>query len=430
MGRDLFTGLPLETRLQIFRLATIKPSQAEDTRAEYRPFDPVALRDRDWSNSNQAALSVKANIVLVCKEWKSIATEMLYECIRIRHGTHNLLSALESTRYSSPDNTSGIEFEYDYGRWVQRVEISPEIMDFDPFNPYPLLRILQCCPFVQTIVRSSIVLGSGGIALGFVRLPPGTTFPSFPSVRRIDWWLSGIASFGARTSLDGVYGFLGELVAHSPKLDYLTLSGSDDSLFTSNFRANPFGSNFGPFNSLTTLRLETENVDLKPSLLLPNLSRLIVGVVYPGTKEILNTYGHQIRVLEFIVIQPESIPLYNRRIEPLASIDALKACPNLEELNAHLGTGNILFEEAVKTGVRLPIHLNSLRCIRIQLDDSPLLTSIILGHVIRQYLHCPALERIVLCGGTRQAWEENPVFPLLEKHISETRFLSLEFQGY
>jgi hypothetical protein len=96
-GRDLFNELPPETRLQIFRLATIKPSQAEDTRAEYRPFDPVALRDRDWSNSHQTALCVKATIVLVCKEWKSIVTEMLYECIRIRHGTHNLLSALEST---------------------------------------------------------------------------------------------------------------------------------------------------------------------------------------------------------------------------------------------------------------------------------------------------------------------------------------------
>jgi hypothetical protein len=425
MGRDLFNELPLETRLQIFRLATIKPSQAEDTRAEYRPFDPVALRDRDWSNSNQTALSVKATIVLVCKEWKSIATEMLYECIRIQHGTHNLLSALESTRYSSPDVTSGVEFEYEYGRWVRRVEISPAIMDFDPFNPYPLLRILQCCPFVQTIVRSSTVLGSGGIALGFVRLPPGTVFPSFPSVRRIDWWLSSLASFG-RTSSNSVYGFLGELVAHSPGLDYLTLSGCGDGLFVSNVSADPFGSSCIPFKSLTTLRLEDENIDLKPSLLLPNLSRLIVGMVFGGTKKILSTFGHQIRVLEFIVTHSRPMTFDIRRMNPLASIDILKACPNLEELNARLSTGDILFQEAVKTGVPIPLH--SLRSIRIHLDDSPLLTAISFGHFIRQYLLCPALESIVLCGGTRQAWEENPVFPILEKHISGTRFLSLEFQ--
>jgi hypothetical protein len=421
-GKDLFDELPPETRLQIFRLATIKPSQAEDTRAEYRPFDPVALRDRDWSNSHQTALCVKATIVLVCKEWKSIAIEMLYECIRIRHGTHNLLSALESTRCSSPDVASDVEFEYDYGRWVRRVEISPEIMDFDPFNPYPLLRILQCCPFVQTIVRSPIVLGSGGIALGFVRLPPGTIFPSFPSVRRIDWWLPGSES----NVRGGVYGFLGELAAHCPGLDYLTLSGGGHRLIPPNVVADPpFGRNSGPFNSLTTLRLEAETLHSiiipKSAFLLPNLTHLILGGVYGSANTILQRYGHQIRVLEFVIIHSSAADYFF-----FSNIDILKACPNLEELNAHLGTGDTLFLEG-KSAV-VPIPLNSLRSIRIHLDDSSPSTAANFGHFIRQYLFCPALKCIVLCGGTRQAWEENPVFPILEKYISTKRSLSLEFQ--
>ena len=423
-GRDLFNELPPETRLQIFRLATIKPSQAEDTRAEYRPFDPVALCDRDWSNSHQTALCVKVTIVLVCKEWKSIATEMLYECIRIRHGTHNLLSALESTRRPSPDVASNVEFEYDYGRWVRRVEISPEIMDFDPFNPYPLLRILQCCPFVQTIVRSCIVVGSGGIALGFVRLPPGTVFPSFPSVKRIDWWLPTSQSNG----YGGVYAFLGELAAHCPGLDYLTLSRGGYRLNPPHVDADPpFGRNSGPLNSLTTLRLEAETLNSiiipESTFLLPNLTRLILGGVYGSTNKILQRYGHQIRVLEFIIIYS---PAADDFLFANSNIDILKACPNLEELNGHLRTGDKLFSGGKSTGV--PIPLNSLRSIRIHLDPPPS-TPANFGHFICQYLLCPVLERIVLCGGTRQAWEKNPVFPILEKYISTKRpWISLEFQ--
>jgi hypothetical protein len=268
---------------------------------------------------------------------------------------------------------------------------------------------------------------SRGIALGFVRLPPGTIFPSFPSVRRIDWWLSGNES----NVRGGVYGFLGELVAHCPGIDYLTLSGDGHRLFFPNVVADPpFGRNSGPFNSLTTLRLEAETLDSiilpeSTSFLLPNLTRLILGGVYTSTNNILQRYGHQIRVLEFVVIHSSTAVLVSSRYVPLSSIDILKVCLNLEELNAQLSTGDTLFKEVKRTGV--PIPLNSLRIIRIHLDDSPLSTAPNFGYFIRQYLLCPVLERIVLCGGTRQSWEENPVFPILE-YISETRFLSLEFQ--
>jgi len=418
--RDLFNELPQETRLQIFRLATIKPSQTEDTRAEYRPFDAVALGDRDWSHSNQIALRVKATIVLVCKEWKALATEMLYECIRIRHGTHNLLSALESTRYSNPD-PAGVKVEYDYGRWVRRIEVSSEIRDFDPLNPYPLLRIIQCCPFVQTIVRLYHV-----ISLGPVRLSPGTLFPKFPSIRRIDWWLSGIASQNFRTVAGGICGFFGQLIAHSPALDYLTLSGGSASFLSPRISADPFGGASEPFNSLTTLRLEgggAESIIVPESMPpLPNLTRLILGGVYASTIKVLERYGHQIRVFEFLVIH-SFMPLFDRHrdTDPLTTGDVLKACPNLEELNLRLGS-TPLSDNRITV---VPIPLNSLRSIRIQLDHSPTPG---VGDFIRKYVRCPVLERIVLCGGTRQAWEENPVFPILEKYISENRYLSLEFQ--
>lgn len=257
--------------------------------------------------------------------------------------------------------------------------------------------------------------------LGFVRLPPGTIFPSFPSVRRIDWWLLGNES----NVRGGVYGFLGELAAHCPGLDYLTLSGSGHRLIPPDIIADPpFGRNSGPLNSLTTLRLEAEtlhSIILPDSgFLLPNLTRLVLGGVYGPADKLLLRYGRQIRVLEFVIIYSSAADYYF-----LSTIGILKECPNLEELNAHLGTGDTLFLEG--TGAVIPIPLNSLRIIRIHLDDSPQLTAPNFGHFIRQYLFCPALERIVLCGGTRQAWEENPVFPILEKYISTKRSLSLEF---
>jgi hypothetical protein len=381
------------------------------------------------------ALAIKATIVLVCKAWKSIATEMLYECIRIRHGTHNLLSALESTRYSNPDVASGSEFEFDYGRWVRRIEISTEILDFDPFNPLPLLHILQCCPLVQTVVRSCDKLGSGGSALGSVRRPPGMKFPSFPSIKRIDWWLRGVASRRPGTEVDGISGFLGELVVHSPSLNYLTLSGGGDSLFSAIVGMQPFGGRSGPFNSLTTLRLETKDSHAfftEPTPLLPNLSHLILGLVYPGVRQFLGTYGHQIRVLEFVDIDtsPYLVPM-NHTVGPLITTDVLKACPNLQELNTRLSTGNILFAETIINSA--PILLKSLTSIRIQLDDASALTRFDFATFIRYSLICPALERIVLCGA-RQAWEKLYVgLPILIDHISQTRildtrFISLEYQ--
>jgi len=417
--RDLFNELPQETRLQIFRLATIKPSQAEDTRAEYRPFDAVALRDRDWSHSNQIALRVKATIVLVCKEWKALATEMLYECIRIRHGTRNLLSALESTRYSNPD-LAGVKIEYDYGRWVRRIEISSEILDFDPLNPYTLLCIIQCCPFVQTIVRLF-----HGISLGPVRLPPGTLFPS---IRRIDWWLSSIASQNSRTAAGGTYGFFGQLIAHSPGLDYLTLSGGDAGLLSQRISADPFGGTSGPFNSLTTLRLEGDGAEsiIVPESMppLPNFNRLVLGGVYASAKKVLQKYGHQIRVLEFVFTHSYAPFLDGRFDFDMGITDVLKACSNLEELNLPPRSlpPALSADKVPITGV--PIHLNSLRSIRIQLDPS---SRTGVGDFIRKDILCPVLERIVLYGGTRQAWEENSEFPILERYISENRILSLEF---
>ncbi|KDR81925.1 hypothetical protein GALMADRAFT_135315 [Galerina marginata CBS 339.88] len=412
----LFNELPAEIRLGIFRLATMKKSQHEDTSLDYRPFEAVPLRDRDWSKSAQRALDVKMTIVLVCKEWKKIATEMLYECIRIEHGTDHLLSALEGHADAPLDN----------GKWVRRIEISPVIADFDPFNPLPLLRIMERCPLVETIVRPCIS-ESGGATLGNVRLPPGTEFPTFTSVKRIEWWIPGVTP-----TVNGLLiapfqwrpfsGFLGEIVAHSPNLQYLTLSGGWRFFDTSN-PIEPFTR--PTYNNLTTLRLEGEHEGVlfdNLTVSLPNLRYFILGVLYASAGFLLKKHGQLIRVLELVDLAPPLPSEVHKTIlkSSYNTKDVLAACPNLEDFCAPLRIGTSLRTE------NTTVILKSLTCIRIKLDDSSPLTSPDFGYFIRDKLACPALERIVLHGSPK-AWKENSCYKVLEEVVSQMKYGVLVF---
>jgi len=300
------------------------------------------------------------------------------------------------------------------------------ILDFDPFNPEPLLHILQRCPLAGTVVRPCI-LESGGSGLGRVRLPAGTEFPTFPGVKRIDWWLPGVIpellSYTARNP-GPPPGFLGELVAHSPNLKYLTLSGGTDwrTALGTWIPIEPF---INPtYHSLTTLRFESEaqNVmSINTTSSLPQLKRLILGVLYVSVQPILKTHGHLIRILELIdVVLP---PHAQAVMAPsnYCTRDVLAACPNLEEFCAPLSMGTRLMTENTTR-----VIWKSLSCIRLKLDDSSPITSPDIGFFIRDKLSCPALERIVL-HGKPEAWKENACYKLLEAVVARTKFGVLEF---
>ncbi|KAF8968301.1 hypothetical protein BDZ97DRAFT_2073017 [Flammula alnicola] len=383
--RDIFDQLlPEEIRLHIFRFATLKPSQADDTHMEYRPFEAVALHARDWPHSTQLSLNTKLAIVLVCKEWKNIATEILYECLRIHHDTHELLAALERRT----------DIVFGYGRW--------------------------CCPMVNTLVRAC-TLPSGGCALRRARLPTGTTFPTFPSLKRIEWWLPGVAPYYAPT-FDLFAGFLGDVLEHSPHVRYLTLSGKP----TPRPLIQPMTPIIYKFASLTTLRLELEHDD--PGFILettafslPNLTNLILGGLYSAAKEILKAHGHQIKVLEFL----DPIPFLHENIFSRFNSQALLGtCPSLQELSTTLCGGSVLKGWRSDTW---QTSLKYLTCIRVKLDieTGGGIPSHIFGDYIRDNLDCPALERIELHGSSL-AWKQNPFYPILEELMAQKRFSTLE----
>ena len=401
---NIFDELPEEVRLYIFRLATLKISQAEDIGVDYSSLEAVALKERDWSDSAQRALTVKLTIVLVSKEWKRIATEMLYECIRIEHGTESLVGALEKKADPS--------LEFDHGQWVRRIEISPHIKDFDPFNPLILCRILECCPAVETIVRSA-ALSSCGVKLLAPRLPPNSSFPSLTSVKRIDWWIPGRTT--RRLQIDAspnhISGFLKDLLLHSPNLRYLTLSGFHYHQWDSHQDA-PLSLSH-PLPLLTTLRIECHGNLRGPqgpesaiSLNLPNVTHFIHGGKFPITQAFAKTFGPQIRVLELINVDREP-----EILDWIELTKVLNICVNLEELS--LQRSMTPYRDTAYGSRVLSVKMKSLERLRINLDTSGNLGCPSLSKWVLSELVAPKLERVTLHGGKRADWVQLDCYPLL-----------------
>lgn len=96
--------LPLEIWLEIFHWVTIS-STASPYAIAYEPFHTLNM-----VNAVDPALRVKSVLVLVCRQWRAIATELLYKDIVIGHGARALKRALEG-----PSEDEG------YRRWVRRI---------------------------------------------------------------------------------------------------------------------------------------------------------------------------------------------------------------------------------------------------------------------------------------------------------------------
>lgn len=92
--------LPPEIWLSILRWATISDKGYSYFTALYGPFQPTTgdAHDRD------TVLAVKRTLALVCREWKRLTAEFLYEDLKIARGTPTLKHLLYQNN--------------DYGKWV------------------------------------------------------------------------------------------------------------------------------------------------------------------------------------------------------------------------------------------------------------------------------------------------------------------------
>ncbi|KAF9465300.1 hypothetical protein BDZ94DRAFT_1129068, partial [Collybia nuda] len=278
--------LPQEIWLHIFRLSTSTSEKQSAAVTEYQPFRPIesALTGSWWIQKE--IFDAKRTIVLVCKAWRILAMEILYEEIRIRHSTQGLLAGLE--RSSKELGVDG------YARWVRRIIIDPVILDFDVFNPIGVALVLARCTSVETIIRP--ITQSANPPLCRVR----SDFPTLPTVKRVDWWLASAGPNRHKNLWSS--DFLSHVLENAPDLRYLTISGNRmTQMFTSNFDLHDYPSHTLNLPSLTTLHLDCDSQDpvfAGTTLECPNLNCLVMGAPLSVCLPLLNACGARLRIVE------------------------------------------------------------------------------------------------------------------------------------
>lgn len=402
-----------ELWLHIFRLFIPITAQSHDADLDYSPFRAIPMRTCTDSSHYQAALNAKRTLVLVCKLWRAIAAELLYETLRIHHGSVGLQTGLKR----SEDELG----EGGYGRWPRRVILSPTTLDFDPLNPVLIPRILRRCSRVEVIARD--YSSEPNLPLSRARLAQGELFPVMPSLKRLDW---RFPISGPKTNFSGHFGLLNDLLSASPNLQYLTFSDAPNSL--------PWWESTRTFSfpSLTTLRWESEACRLLSGVVgplwhVPALTNLIIP---PFSVELENSLlvplGPQLRVVEFM----ESDSGYAYSLDVLRAV--FERCPNLRELAFHVSGDVPLREDGVVFGV-VPRHIE---CVRLCFQKVGTGTSTqelcdrIEGHfaVLMERRLFPALNKIVLYGAAWSVLTRESRFSALVDRLGERNY-SLEFNG-
>ncbi|KAI0319036.1 hypothetical protein OF83DRAFT_1170554 [Amylostereum chailletii] len=194
VSRPTTSLLPPELWLQIFRLAA--SSDPSLYLVKYTPFE---------SHSDPSpSLKVKHAIVLVCRQWHALGTEILFESVNVDHG----LSALKHTL---EDDAEG-----EIRKRVRRAVVPYTSSRTPTYHPPPALSILRQCPRLEVLVRP-VSPGSNPWEDSQYQYP--VDVPSFPLLKRLDWWHDNEAACtGGINSLDDV-------LCQAPKLEYLSFGG-------------------------------------------------------------------------------------------------------------------------------------------------------------------------------------------------------------
>lgn len=363
-------SLPPELWLQIFRIA----SASRDTeRLEYAPFT-----DTHFYKADSRVLSSNANtrlaLVLVCKQWRSLANELLYEEIRTLTPKDNLKDALGR-------EGKGTELEQDvkegYGKLVRFLEL-PRDYDYT-------FGVLKHCPRLQTLLVTSPSFKQFASAPAYLPslIPTQVPYQVMSSLQRIDWRSDSIKT-PAR------FDYLEDLIRRAPNLRYLSIIGEDH--YTAPRMSFP----------ITLPKLETlyiselksnyrlENVIAKWSL--PSLRHLVLDRLSPlaqkGLRAIWHAFGASVSTVElgtrFFFFEPT--------VDHIS--DILSTCTSLTELcldTIHLIPPIIISNAAS----------SSLTTIRVYHDTEPINDRVDIWEGLEdilQNLEIPSLRRIVLHG--------------------------------
>jgi hypothetical protein len=366
--------IPQEIWLYIFHLATVTSTYSRKSQVtEYRPFQPPGSATGLFWWNQKTSFDTKRAIVLVCKAWRVLAMEVMFEEIRIRHSTKGLLKGLE--RSSQELGVDG------YARWVRRIMIDPVILDFDVFNPVGIPPILTRCTSAEMIIRPMMMAANP--PLSKVR----SEFPILPSVKRVDWWL---ASAGPHTQNSNPWSsdFLSQVLQNSPNLQYLTISGDRMPLFTSPHVGDTYPPATVSLPSLITLCVDHKSLDplfAGTTFECPNLHTFVMGSAISVCRPFLVANGARLKIVE--ISRPHVDMDAQAFVNPI-----LADCPNLRELYLYINQ-----PPGAPNAAPFTMTHQNLKCIGIRTAEADAFWGFIglHGEILRGF-SLPALERVVV----------------------------------
>ncbi|KAJ6599324.1 hypothetical protein DFH09DRAFT_1130750 [Mycena vulgaris] len=336
---------PPEIWRLIFSWAT---SSATSYAVDYEPFQPPRELEETSRYLEQEALRLQTCLALirVCKLWRSLAEEFLYEDVRVvnAHALQSLVNGMQ--RSAAEDGSEG------YGRYIRRLELPIKPTNFKnetnslPFRlPSPaygpvsvcLGDVFRYCRHLEILVRPCLRLDADDVTFwgGLISSPLVGSHPMCPHLKRLEWSESDLdlRFYGTTNSKR-----LAEIISHSPNLRYLFISSDRPDVLTQ----LPLG------QSLRTLRLNrshyhsrhVKEVKVKDVPNVTNLTNLVLHTTIPSP------------MLSFITAVVTYSSNQMQRI--------LSRCPNLEELVYHLGAPEIsplkAFQHAALKRVRLRLN--------------------------------------------------------------------------
>jgi len=297
--------LPPELWISIFRYATVTHLTPSLSTTIYTPFLPTTEGITDKS------LKVKCTINRVCRLWRNLAIDLLYEDVLVlNEHVQDLRRVLEGQADGENEHT----------RRVRRLcmPYSSSVPQMASAYPTDALSILRACPSLEVLARPNPVYGSRGEAQLFEY--PAEPCPPLTSLKRLDWWHRNDA---ART---GGINCLIDVLQAAPNITYLSIEGE---MGLSLMQL----ASIIELNALTTIHLRRVNTLFILQISkwhLPSLQHVILDG-YTNVhmlQSIARSFGSQMRTLEL----GKSLKfLISDSLHPV-----LDACSALKELNYYV----------------------------------------------------------------------------------------------
>jgi hypothetical protein len=360
--------LPTELWLIVFQLAASYPSPSISP--VYVPFETpgilLALEEK---------LQARRSLVLVCKLWRTLATELLYEDVRIKPGTIYL-------KQSSVQGDGDGDSEDVYGKFVRRAVLPYDLTATDRPQPIPALDILRRCSRLETLVRPRRA------HMDNLRWEFSAPSLTLCGLKRLDWWhYNDAARSGGINSFHHV-------LQLTPNLRYLSIGGD---LWITFSGAAPIH-----LPSLTTLRLGRMNMLFVHQICrwsLPSLTHLILDSSYGrGMEPLWKAFGANLQVVEL------GSDLRFAMEDHIAII--LPKCPNLIQFNYYvMFTSKSTYSGLHPTITSIGLHCHP--CGLFQDGDQVAVEHIIAHLSIVSSATFPGLQRLFLYGD----WKPFRSFP-------------------